>query len=130
MNRSELASIIDHTCLRPEAVPRDIERLCAEAVEYGFASACINPVWVKFAAGLLRSGGPFVCSVVGFPLGASRCVPEEAEKAVSEGASEVDMVIPVGLLKSCDLEGTSKYISEVVEAVPGIPVKSYLKHAY
>ena len=123
MTRSELASIIDHTLLRPDAVPADIERLCEEAIQYGFYSACINPLWVPLASAVLKGSGPIVCSVIGFPLGCTNCMGEEALKAVNQGAGELDMVIPIGQLKSGSIRETSASIREVVRASSGRPVK-------
>jgi deoxyribose-phosphate aldolase len=123
MNRDQLASIIDHTLLRQDASSAEIEELCREVLEYGFATACVNPIWVAAASSLLRGSGSAVCSVVGFPLGASECMPQEAARAVEDGAGEIDMVIPVGFLKSGMVEKAAGFIGSVVGAVPGIPVK-------
>src|SRR6478672_1556701 len=100
----EWASLIDHTLLKPEATDDDIKKLCQEAATYHFASVCVNPTWVRVAAcNLLGSGVP-VCTVIGFPLGAT--LPDvkayEARRAILDGAREVDMVINVGALKSGD----------------------------
>ena len=98
------ASLIDHTLLKPEAAESDIKKLCAEAVEFGFASVCVNPSWVKKAAGFLKGSGVPVCTVIGFPLGAT--LPDvkayEARRSIFNGAREVDMVINIGALKSGD----------------------------
>jgi deoxyribose-phosphate aldolase len=123
LTRSELASLIDHTLLLPNAVPNDIERLCEEAIQYGFYSACINPLWVSLAAAILRGSRPIICSVIGFPLGATNCMGQEADRAVHLGAGELDMVIPIGYLKSGDIRQTSACIQEVVRASSGKPVK-------
>jgi len=122
-----LASLIDHTLLKPDATGSMIERLCAEAAEYNFFSVCVNPIWVPFAAELLAGETPLVCSVVGFPLGATPLVAKEAEWAVSKGAGEIDMVLPVGLLKQGDPEQVLQVIKQVVTAVPGVPVKVILE---
>ncbi len=122
-----LASLIDHTLLKPDATASMIERLCAEAAEYNFFSVCVNPIWVPFAAELLAGETPLVCSVVGFPLGATPLVAKEAEWAVSKGAGEIDMVLPVGLLKQGDPEQVLQVIKQVVTAVPGVPVKVILE---
>ncbi len=127
MTRSELASIIDHTLLRSDAVPDDIERLCEEAIRYGFYSVCINPVWVPLASEILGKSRPIVCSVIGFPLGATNCMGEEAVKAVDLGADELDMVIPIGHLKSGDIRRTAGCIQDVVRASSGKPVKVILE---
>ena len=122
-----LASIIDHTLLKPDATGAMIEKLCAEAAGYHFCSVCVNPVWVPLCAGILEEETPFVCSVAGFPLGATPMVAREAEWAVSRGAGEVDMVLPVGFLKQGDTAGVFRVIREVVTAVPEIPVKVILE---
>jgi deoxyribose-phosphate aldolase len=101
-NDSDLARMIDHTLLKAEATSDDIERLCAEAAEHGFASVCINPVFVPIAVSILRSSPVRVCTVVGFPLGATTTNSKrrDAEESLAEGAQELDMVIAVGHLKS------------------------------
>ncbi|MEE4311520.1 MAG: deoxyribose-phosphate aldolase [candidate division KSB1 bacterium] len=100
----DLAKFIDHTLLKSDAISADIERLCREAAEYGFASVCIHPVHVPFAYSYLKGTDIHVCTVAGFPLGAN--MPEikalEAEKAIEQGAREIDMVMNVGALKSGD----------------------------
>ncbi|MGI8733407.1 MAG: deoxyribose-phosphate aldolase [Pyrinomonadaceae bacterium] len=98
------ASLIDHTLLKPEASDEDIKRLCEEAARYRFASVCVNPTWVRVAACSLRGSGVPVCTVIGFPLGAtlSDVKAYEARRAILDGAQEVDMVINVGALKSGD----------------------------
>ena len=98
------ASLIDHTLLKPEASESDIRKLCDEAAQFGFASVCVNPGWVKTAAGFLRGTGVPVCTVIGFPLGAtlSDVKAYEARRAIFNGAREVDMVINIGALKSGD----------------------------
>ena len=101
---SDWASLIDHTLLKPEATDDDIKHLCEEAARYHFASVCVNPTWVRVAACNLRGTHVPVCTVIGFPLGAT--LPDvkayEARRAIFDGASEVDMVINVGALKSGD----------------------------
>ncbi len=98
------ASLIDHTLLKPEASESDIKKLCAEAAQYGFASVCVNPSWVKKAAEFLRGSDIPVCTVIGFPLGAtiSDVKAYETRRAIFNGAREVDMVINIGALKSGD----------------------------
>ncbi len=98
------SSLIDHTLLKPEANESDIRKLCAEAAEYGFASVCVNPSWVKKAADFLRGTSVPVCTVIGFPLGAtlSDVKAFEARRSIFNGAREVDMVINIGALKSGD----------------------------
>jgi deoxyribose-phosphate aldolase len=101
---SDWASLIDHTLLKPDATETDIKRLCEEASRYHFASVCVNPTWVRIAACHLRGTHVPVCTVIGFPLGAT--LPDvkgyEARRAIFDGAREVDMVINVGALKSGD----------------------------
>jgi deoxyribose-phosphate aldolase len=98
------ASLIDHTLLKPEAAETDIRKLCEEAVQFGFASVCVNPSWVKRAAEFLKGSDVPVCTVIGFPLGAtlSDVKAYEARRAIFNGAREVDMVINIGALKSGD----------------------------
>jgi deoxyribose-phosphate aldolase len=100
----EWASLIDHTLLKPEATDDDIKKLCQEAATYRFASVCVNPTWVRVAACSLSGSGVPVCTVIGFPLGAT--LPDvkayEARRAIFDGAREVDMVLNVGALKSGD----------------------------
>lgn len=127
MRRRELASLIDHTLLLPDAGPEDIERLCTEAAEYGFASACVNSLWVPLAYRCLCEAGPIVCSVVGFPLGASNCVEEETARAVENGADEIDVVLPAGYLKWGESRRTLEYLRSVVKAASDAPVKVILE---
>ena len=98
------AALIDHTLLKPEASESDIKKLCDEATQFGFASVCVNPGWVQQAAEFLKGSGVPVCTVIGFPLGAT--LPDvkayEARRAIFNGAREVDMVINIGKLKSGD----------------------------
>ena len=98
------ASLVDHTLLKPEATDEDIRKLCHEAAEYHFASVCVNPTWVRAASCNLRGTGIPVCTVIGFPLGATLADVKayEARRAIFDGAREVDMVINVGALKSGD----------------------------
>ncbi|MCC6191265.1 MAG: deoxyribose-phosphate aldolase [Anaerolineales bacterium] len=114
--RAELAKLIDHTLLKPDATADQIAQLCYEARKYGFATVCINPAHVPLAAQLLRSSGVGVCTVVGFPLGATP--PEvkayEAQVALDQGATEIDMVVNIGALKSRDFEMVARDIRAVV----------------
>jgi deoxyribose-phosphate aldolase len=104
------ASLIDHTMLKADASQEDLRKLCAEAAQFGFASVCVNPTWVKAAACLLQGTNVPVCTVIGFPLGAT--LPDvkayEARRVIFDGAREVDMVINVGALKSGD-DGLVQY---------------------
>ncbi len=112
------ASLIDHTLLKPEASEADIRKLCDEAAQFGFASVCVNPTWVKRAAEFLKGTGVPVCTVIGFPLGAT--LPDvkayEARRAIFDGAREVDMVINVGALKSGDVCAVEDDIRAVADA--------------
>jgi deoxyribose-phosphate aldolase len=115
---SGVAGAIDHTLLKADATAKDIEQLCREAAEWKFATVCVNPTWVAMAARLLRGTSVGVCSVVGFPLGAT--TPDvkqfEARRAIFDGASEIDMVINVGALKSGDVRLVTDDIRGVVSA--------------
>lgn len=112
---ASIASLIDHTLLKPEAMARQVEMLCFEAKEYGFASVCVNSWYVPLAVELLRDSDIPVCTVVGFPLGASlpTVKAHEAEQAIAHGAREIDMVIPIGALRSRDIVGVFEDISDV-----------------
>ena len=114
---ASVASMIDHTLLRPDATRRGVEELCREAAEFGFATVCVNPTWVALAARLLAGRGVGVCSVVGFPLGATTADVKayETRRAIFDGASEIDMVINIGALKSGDLRGVERDIEAVTE---------------
>src|SRR5687767_4694956 len=112
-----VAGMIDHTLLKPDASRQEIEKLCREAAEFHFATVCVNPVWVAVAAKLLRGSGVGVCSVVGFPLGATTADVKQYEtrRAIYDGANEIDMVINVGALKSGDLRTVERDIEAVVD---------------
>lgn len=115
---ASIAKYIDHTLLKPDATESQVAQLCGEAAEHGFKSVCVNPVWVRRAAELLRGSGVLVCTVVGFPLGATvRDIKAlEARRAIRDGAKEIDMVIDVGALKGGDDEAVFKDIRAVVDA--------------
>lgn len=102
MKRQALARMIDHTLLKPEATPAQIKQLCAEAREHHFASVCINPLYVPLASEELAGSDVKVCTVIGFPLGATPTAVKvyEAELALAQGATELDMVIAIGQLKA------------------------------
>jgi deoxyribose-phosphate aldolase len=112
-----VAALIDHTLLRPDATRSDVETLCDEAARFAFASVCVNPVWIAMCAARLRDTPVAVCSVVGFPLGAT--TPDvkhyETRRVIFDGAREVDMVINIGALKSGDL----RMVERDIEAVTG-----------
>jgi deoxyribose-phosphate aldolase len=113
---SGVAAMIDHTLLKPDATRKEIEELCREAAEFKFATVCVNPAWVALAARRLAGSGVGVCSVVGFPLGATTADVKayEARRAIYDGAREIDMVINVGALKSGDLRVVERDIEGVV----------------
>lgn len=117
LSRKELAKMIDSTNVRATATKKEIEKLCKEAIKYGFQCAVVNPSYVKFAAELLKGSNVKVCSTVGFPFGVS--LPEikalEAVKAVEDGAEELDMVINLGVLKSGDYDFVKRDILAVVD---------------
>jgi deoxyribose-phosphate aldolase len=115
---AELARYIDHTLLKPEASREQIDKLCEDAVEYGFYSVCVNTTWTAYCARRLRGKGVKVCTVVGFPLGAmdSRAKSFETRNAIENGADEIDMVMNVGALKSGDLKTVEEDIRWVLRA--------------
>ncbi len=119
MTKQELAQFIDHTNLKPESTSSEIEKLCAEAKEFGFASVCVNPLFVQLCSEKLKTSTVKVCTVVGFPLGATTTAMkvEETREAIKNGAEEIDMVIAVGKLKENDERYVENDIRQVVEAV-------------
>ncbi|AYC29622.1 deoxyribose-phosphate aldolase [Paenisporosarcina cavernae] len=116
-----IASLIDHTLLKPESVQSQVEQLCAEAKEYKFASVCVNPTWVKLSADLLSGADVDVCTVIGFPLGANTPAVKafETTDAIQNGATEIDMVLNVSAMKSGDLDLVKRDIEAVVQAAKG-----------
>ncbi len=131
LTQGALAALIDHTLLKPEASSNDIKKLCAEALNFGFASVCIQPFRVRLAADLLRNSPIKVCTVVGFPLGAncSHVKAVETETAIAEGATEIDMVMNLGAFKEGDNETVENDIRAVVQAANGQTVKVILESA-
>lgn len=115
---STVASLIDHTLLKPEATASDIRKLCAEARQYNFAAVCVNAYWVSLVASELKGTAVKVCTVVGFPLGATTTASKvaEAAEAIRNGATEIDMVVNVGELRAGNLEAVEADIRAVVEA--------------
>jgi deoxyribose-phosphate aldolase len=115
---AHLAAQIDHTLLKPEATYGQVDQLCDEAAEFGFATVCVNPTHVKRCARRLRGSRTKVCTVVGFPLGATYADVKayEARRAVGDGACEVDMVVNIGQLKSGDDDAVRRDIATVAEA--------------
>ena len=118
---ARLASMINHTLLKPEATKSDLEKLCEEAKTYSFCSVCVNPTNVRLAARLLKGSTVKVCTVIGFPLGASTAATKavETRDAIANGAGKVDMVINVGALKSGDYDLCTRDIKAVVDAADG-----------
>jgi deoxyribose-phosphate aldolase len=112
-----VASLIDHTLLKPEATQQELERLCAEAAEFRFATVCVNPTWVALCSRRLRDSRVGVCAVVGFPLGATTHDVKhfETRRVIFDGAREVDMVINIGALKSGDLRTVERDIEAVTQ---------------
>ena len=122
---NSLSSLIDHTNLRPDALHSDIEILCKEAIQYKFASVCINPVYVSYAKSILKDENPKVCSVVGFPLGADseEMKYAEARFLIFRGVDEIDMVMNTAFLKERKTDLVKNEIKKVVEAADGNCVK-------
>ena len=122
---NSLSSLIDHTNLRPDALHSDIEILCKEAIQYKFASVCINPVYVSYAKSILKDENPKVCSVVGFPLGADseEMKYAEARFLIFQGVDEIDMVMNTAFLKERKVDLVKNEIKKVVEAGDGNCVK-------
>lgn len=129
MNRTELARLIDHTLLGPTASIGGVQKLCAEAKEYGFMSVCVNPFYAQLASKLLEGSMPKVCVVIGFPHGMSTSVVKayEAEKAIADGAEELDMVINVAALKAGEYQAVSEDIRAVCTAASKAPKRALVK---
>jgi deoxyribose-phosphate aldolase len=124
-----LASLIDHTLLKPEATRADVERVCGEAIKYRFATVCLFPVWVQLAASILRGTGVRVCTVAGFPHGADTTAVKafETVEAVRIGADEVDMVLAVHAVKDGNMRYAEADIRAVVNAAEDRTVKVILE---
>lgn len=120
-----LARMIDHTLLKPDAKEPEIRKLCEEAARHKFASVCVNPGWVRLCAELLKGSGVMVCTVVGFPLGATSTASKafETSAAVADGADEIDMVLNIGALKAGNTRLVEDDIRAVVNAAHGHTVK-------
>ncbi|WP_139990753.1 deoxyribose-phosphate aldolase [Paenibacillus paridis] len=118
---AEVAAMIDHTILKADATKEEVLQICREAKQYQFATVCVNAGWVAVAADELKGSGVGITTVVGFPLGATTTASKAAEAkfAIADGATEVDMVLNIGLLKSGDLEGVQRDVAGVAEAVKG-----------
>jgi len=135
LEHTDIARLIDHTLLRPDATGEDIGRLCEETARFGFASACVASCWAKTARRRLDALGALqipVCSVVGFPFGSASASAkmEEARAAVTTGAGEIDLVINVGFLRSGCVERVGEEIAGVVEAAGGATVKAIIETCY
>lgn len=131
IERSGLAAYIDHTLLRPDARVDEIEKICAEALQFGFAGVCVHSLYLPMVADRLRGSKSKTVSVIGFPHGATLALAlaREAGIAVKAGAEELDMVIPVGLLKSGNLSGVQESVRAVVGESKGAPVKVIIETA-
>jgi len=127
----EVGAMIDHTLLKPDATREEVLHLCEEARTHSFASVCVNPAWVRTAAEALRGSGVKVCTVVGFPLGATTTITKvmETRDAVANGADEIDMVINIGALKNGQDDLVESDIREVVLSAGGRLVKTILETA-
>ncbi|MFC5542097.1 MAG: deoxyribose-phosphate aldolase [Bacilli bacterium] len=122
---TNFASLIDHTLLKPDATEDQIKQLCEEAKKYRFASVCVNPCWVKYCKSLLQDTSVKVCTVIGFPLGATTTATKvfETAEAIEQGADEIDMVINIGFLKARDYERVKDEMKQVVDAASNRIVK-------
>ena len=132
IDKKNLASMIDHTLLKPTATKEQVAELCQQALVNHFASVCINPCFVKLATEMLKGSDVKTCTVIGFPLGANSTEVKafEAKKAVNEGAQEVDMVINIGALKEGDLEYVENEIAQVVKVSQGALVKVIIETCF
>lgn len=132
MKKKEIAAMIDHTLLKAAATPEQIQKLCAEAKEYHFASVCVNSCHVALAAQALKGTGVKVCTVVGFPLGANTSAVKafETQDAVRNGAQEIDMVINIGAAKAGNFDAVREDIAAVVKAAEGTLVKVIIEACY
>ncbi len=132
MTRGELARIIEHTQVQAQATQADITNLCAEAVAHAFGAVTVNPAWTAYCAKQLAGKGVGVCPTIGFPLGANTAhiKVEETRDAIRNGATEVDMVINIGALRSGFPEFVEREIRAVVSAAGDTPVKVILETSY
>ncbi len=128
MNRNEIAQMIDHTLLKP-ATEEQIAVLCEEAIRYGFASVCVNPCYVKFAAECLKNSDVKVCTVIGFPLGENTTEVKvfETQRAIAEGATEIDMVMNQSWAKSLQWEKIENEIAEIKKTCGNLTLKVILE---
>ena len=125
MDTATLAAKFDHTLLKPDAVLENIRQLIQEAVQYSFYSVCINPIWLSEAFNLLKENDIKLCTVVGFPLGASSTTSKlhEMETSIKDGANEIDMVMNIGFFKDRNFEYVSNEISKIVQSANGNIIK-------
>ncbi|MBM4314133.1 MAG: deoxyribose-phosphate aldolase [Deltaproteobacteria bacterium] len=132
ITREELAWMIDHSLLRPQATREELKNLCREAIAFRFKAVCVNPVHVADAALLLKGETPLICSVVGFPFGTHTPAAKaaETEEAIRLGAQEVDMVLRVGALKEGRDDEVEEDVAAVVRAAAGRPVKVIIETCY
>ena len=128
--KTNIARLIDHTALRPEVTGVQIEKLCREALRYHFYSVCINPYFIPLVKSFLSGSNVKICSVIGFPLGASlsRVKAYETEEAIKEGAQEIDMVINISALKDKDYKRVREDIDVVVKSASGFTCKVILEN--
>jgi deoxyribose-phosphate aldolase len=131
-DKNYIASLIDHTLLKPTTTKQDIVKLCEEAKKYGFFAVCVNPMYVSFCKSLLRDTSVKVCTVIGFPLGATTTAVKvfESKEAIDNGADEIDMVINVSALRSKDYNYVLEDISSVREVTKGKILKVIIETAY
>lgn len=123
-----LAKYIDHTLLKPEATEKDIEKLAREAITYKFFSVCVHPYWVRLCDDLLKDSPVEVCTVIGFPLGASSTKTKvfETKLAIEDGATEIDMVMNIGELKAGNYDAVKQDIASVVQVTKGEAVNKVI----
>ncbi len=122
---TDIARYVDHTLLAPHATAKDVDKLCAEAAENNFYAVCINPHFIQYAKKALRGTKVQVATVVGFPLGANTTdiKVKETERAIADGADEIDMVINIGALRSGEVDYVTEEIASIVKAAGDVPVK-------
>jgi deoxyribose-phosphate aldolase len=132
MDRKEFAKYVDHTLLKADSTHKDIDKLCKEAIEYGFHTVCIHPVYIEYAKELLKNSNVKLCTVTGFPFGTNLTVikAREAYESVSRGADEIDMVLNIGELKNNNKKLVLDDIKYVVKESCGKTVKVILETCY
>lgn len=132
MQPEQIASFIDHTLLKPDADEKKVEKVCREAVEYGFKGVCVNPAFIALAAQFLEDTDVLPVAVVGFPLGANQTSTKafEAKEAVAAGAKEIDMVINISALKAKDYRTVFEDIQAVAAEIAPVPLKAILETCY